>query len=244
MLMEPVIEKLYAMRLGAMVAAWQEQQQSGSSTELSFDERFALLVEAEHLSRDKRRLTRLLHSAELRFEDACLENVKAGAARGVDRATLGQLASCAWVDQHLNVLITGMTGVGKSYFACALAQAACRRGLRALYRRVPRLFDELALAKADGTYAKILATLARADVLILDDLGLGTPTDAQMHDLLEIVEDRYGRRSTVITSQLPVKKWHPWLADPTLADAILDRLVHNAHRVELKGDSLRKNDNQ
>jgi len=243
MLMEPVIEKLYAMRLGAMVAAWQEQQQDGASGELSFDERFALLVEAEHLARDKRRLSRLLRQAELRFEDACLEDVKASPARGVDRATLRQLGSCAWVDQSLNVLITGMTGVGKSYLGCALGQAACRRGLRAVYRRVPRLFDELALAKADGTYGKMLATLAKADVLVLDDLGLGTPTDAQLHDLLEIVEDRYGRRSTVITSQLPVKKWHDWLSDPTLADAILDRLVHNAHRIELKGGSLRKNDN-
>jgi DNA replication protein DnaC len=243
MLMEPVVEKLYAMRMGAMVAAWQQQQQDGSAGELSFDERFALIVEAEHLARDKRRLTRLLRQAELRLEDACVEDVKASTARGIDRATLRQLASCAWVDQHLNVLVTGMTGVGKSYLGCALAQAACRRGLRALYRRVPRLFDELALAKSDGSYAKVLHAMARADVLILDDLGLGTPTDAQLHDLLEIAEDRYGRRSTVITSQLPVKKWHDWLQDPTLADAILDRLVHNAHRIELKGGSLRKKDN-
>lgn len=241
MLIEPVIEKLYAMRMGAMVAAWQQQQQDGSMTELSFDERFAILVEAEHLARDKRRLSRLLKQAELRFEDACIEDVKTG--RGVDRATLRQLGTCAWVDQHLNVLLTGMTGVGKSYFACALAQAACRRGLRATYRRMPRLFDELALAKADGTYGRVLRTLAKTDVLVLDDLGLGTPTDAQLHDLLEVVEDRYGRRSTVITSQLPVKNWHQWLNDPTLADAILDRLVHNAHRIELKGGSLRKTDN-
>lgn len=241
MLMEPVMEKLYAMRMGAMVAAWQQQQEDGSIGELSFDERFALLVEAEHLARDKRRLSRLLRQADLRFQDACIEDVKTSSARGIDRATVRQLASGAWIDQHLNVLITGMTGVGKSYLACALGQAACRRGLRVLYRRTPRLFDELALAKADGTYAKALGKLAKTEVLILDDFGLGTPTDAQMHDLLEIVEDRYGRRSTVITSQLPVKNWHAWLHEPTLADAILDRLVHNAHRIELKGGSLRKN---
>lgn len=240
MLTEPVIEKLYAMRMGAMVAAWQHQQEDGAMSELSFDERFAMLVEAEHLARDKRRLSRLLKQAELRFPDACLEDVKTG--RGVDRATLRQLGSCAWIDEHLNVLITGMTGVGKSYFACALAQAACRRGLRAAYHRVPRLFDALGLAKADGTYGRVLRTLSKADVLILDDLGLGAPTDGQLHDLLEIVEDRYGRRSTIITSQVPVKNWHQWLNDPTLADAILDRLVHNAHRFELKGGSLRKTD--
>ncbi|MFP4596563.1 ATP-binding protein, partial [Ralstonia sp.] len=164
MLMEPVMEKLYAMRMGAMVAAWQQQQEDGSIGELSFDERFALLVEAEHLARDKRRLSRLLRQADLRFQDACIEDVKTSSARGIDRATVRQLASGAWIDQHLNVLITGMTGVGKSYLACALGQAACRRGLRVLYRRTPRLFDELALAKADGTYAKALGKLAKTEV--------------------------------------------------------------------------------
>jgi len=241
-LMEPVLEKLYAMRLGAMAAAWQSQQADGSIAELSFDERLALLVNAEHLARDKKRLIRLLRQADFRYPDACIEDLKTAVARGFDLATARQMGSCAWVDQHLNVIITGMTGVGKSYLGCALGQASCRRGLRALYRRVPRLFDELALAKADGTYAKTLRNLAKADVLILDDFGLGTPTDAQLHDLLEVVEDRYNRRSTVITSQLPVKKWHTWLGDPTLADAILDRLVHNAHRFDLKGGSLRKTD--
>jgi len=241
MMNEPILDKLYTMRLGAMAAAWQEQQRDTLIAELSFDERFGLLVESEHLARDNRRLHRRLKEADLRIAEACLEDVTASSARGVEKAMLHQFATCAWVDQHRNVIITGMTGVGKSYLGCALAQSACRRGLRALYRRVPRLFDELALAKADGTYTKVLARLKRADVLVLDDLGLGHLTAAQRHDLLEVVEDRYGRGSTVITSQLPIKKWHDWIADPTLADAILDRVVHNAYKVELQGSSRRKN---
>ena len=241
MMTEPILDKLYTMRLGAMAAAWQEQQRDLGISELSFDERFSLLVESEHLARDNRRLKRRLKEAELRLPDACIEDVSASSARGLEKATLHQLASCAWVDQHRNVLVTGMTGVGKSYLACALAQASCRRGLRALYRRVPRLFDELSLAKADGTYGKLLKRFQRADVLVLDDLGLGHLTAPQRHDLLEVIEDRYGRKSTVITSQLPIKKWHDWIGDPTLADAILDRLVHNAYKIELKGTSRRKN---
>ncbi|MCB9609051.1 MAG: ATP-binding protein [Polyangiaceae bacterium] len=199
------------------------------------------MVESEHLARDNRRLKQRLKEAELRIAEACLEDVATSSARGIEKATVHQFVTCAWVDQHRNVLITGMTGVGKSYLACALAQSACRRGLRALYRRVPRLFDELALAKADGTYTKVLAKLKRADVLVLDDLGLGHLTAAQRHDLLEVIEDRYGRSSTVITSQLPIKKWHDWIADPTVADAILDRLVHNAYKLDLQGNSRRKN---
>ena len=160
--------------------------------------------------------------------------------RAASKAMLRQFASGAWIDQNLSALITGATGVGKSYLACALGQNACRRGLRVLYRRMPRLFDELTLAKADGTYAKLLRKLARAQLLILDDLGLGSPSDAQRHDLLEVLEDRYGSRATVVTSQLPRESWHEWLGDPTLADAILDRLVHNAYKIDLTGPSRRK----
>jgi DNA replication protein DnaC len=151
-----------------------------------------------------------------------------------------QLATCTWIGEHLNVLVTGPTGVGKSYLASAIGQAACRKGLRVLYRRVPRLFEDLGLAKAEGTYSRALARLSAADVLVLDDLGIGTIKEAQRNDLLEVLEDRYGRSSTVVTSQLPVKKWHEWIGDPTAADAILDRVVHNAFKVELTGPSKRK----
>jgi len=240
-LTQPTIEKLYALRLGSMAAAFVEQQKDAKLSSLSFDERFGMLVDAEHLARDNRRIKALLKDADLRIANACLEDVDASAARGIDKALLRQLANCAWIDQHLNTLITGMTGTGKSYLACALGQAACRRGLRVIYRRMPRLFDELALARVDGTYAKTLRKLARADLLIIDDFGLGHPNDAQRHDLLEVLEDRYGTRSTAVTSQLPRESWHEWIGDETLADAILDRLVHNAYKIELKGPSRRKN---
>jgi DNA replication protein DnaC len=199
-----------------------------------------MLVDAEYLARDNRRLARLLKDADLRIPGACIEDVDTAAARGVDRAMLRQLATCGWIGEHLNVLVTGPTGVGKSYLASALGQAACRRGMRVLYRRVPRLFDEIALTRADGTYAKLLARLAKADLLVLDDLGMGTLTESHRHNLLEVMEDRYDRTATVVTSQLPIAKWHEWIGDPTVADAVLDRLVHNAYKLELRGNSKRK----
>ena len=240
MLQSPTIEKLNDLRLSTMAEAWQSQQRDAKIGALSFDERFSLLVDAEYQARDNRRLTRLLKDAQLRIPQASVEDVEASSARGIDKSMLRQLGSCAWVGEHLNVLIAGATGVGKSYLACALGQSACRKGLRVLYRRVPRLLDELALARAEGSYARLLAKLAKADVLVLDDWGLGAPKDAQRHDLLEVIEDRYGRVSTVVTSQLPIPNWHEWIGDPSLADAILDRLVNNAYKIELKGNSRRR----
>ncbi|MEZ4253909.1 MAG: IS21-like element helper ATPase IstB [Polyangiales bacterium] len=241
MLMEPTIEKLNFLRLAAMASAWVAQQKDPKVASLSFDERFSLLVDAEYLARDNRRLARLLKDAQLRIPTACVEDVRCSPQRGLDKAMLRQLAGCTWIGEHLNVLIAGPTGVGKSYLASALGQAACRKGFRVLYRRVPRLFDELALARAEGSYARFLARLAKADVLILDDFGLGGPLrEGPRHDLLEVLEDRYGRTSTVVTSQLEMKAWHEWIGDPTIADAILDRVVHNAYKLRLAGPSGRK----
>jgi len=240
MLQEPTLEKLYAMRLGAMAAAWEEQARSSNTHDLGFDERFAMLVDAEHLARENRRLKRLLRDADFRISEASIEGVRASAERGLPAAQLRQLGTGKWIVEHLNVLITGATGVGKSFLGCALGQLACRNGHKVAYRRLPRLFEEVTLAKAEGTYGKLLGRLAKVEVLILDDLGLGKLREAQRHDLLEVLEDRYGDRSTIVTSQLPLKRWHEWVGDPTLADAILDRLVHNAYKLELKGPSQRK----
>ncbi len=240
MMNEPTMEKLNALRLAAMAEAWTEQSKNPKMASLSFDERFGMLVDAEHLARDNRRLGRLLKDAQLRLPNACVEDIEASPARGIDRAMVRQLGADGWVHDHLNVLLSGPTGVGKSFIGCALAQNSCRRGHRVLYRRLPRLLDELALARADGSYARLLARLAKVDLLVLDDWGLGTLKEAQRHDLLEVVEDRYGRVSTVVTSQLPISKWHEWIGDPTLADAILDRLVNNAYKVDLKGHSRRR----
>lgn len=238
MLNQPTLEKLHGLRLSVMAGSWQEQVKDPKIGSLTFDERFALLVDAEHMARDNRRLSRLLKNAELRFPHACIEDVDT--SRGVDKAMLMQLAGCGWISEHLNVLITGATGTGKSYLGCALGQMACRRNLVVTYRRVPRLFEELGLARVDGSYARVLAKLAKADVLILDDLGVGTLKEPQRHDLLEVLEDRYGKLSTVVTSQMDHVRWHEWIADPTMADAILDRLVHNAYKLKLKGPSRRK----
>jgi DNA replication protein DnaC len=240
MLYEPTHQKLQELRLVTMASAWEMQEKDPKVAALSFDERFNLLVDAEYQARDNRRLTRLLKDAQLRIPDACVEDVSTSAARGLEKATLRQFSSCSWVTEHHNILVCGGTGVGKSYLACAVGQCACRKGFKVTYRRVPRLLDELALARADGTHAKVLAKLAKFDVLVLDDWGLGALRDSQRHDLLEVLEDRYGRASTVVTSQLPVDNWHEWIGDPTIADAILDRLVNNAYKVGLKGHSRRR----
>lgn len=240
MLNEPTLEKLYAMRLTAMAEAWLEQQKKPDVATLSFDERFGLLIDTEFLARENKRLQRLLDEAKLRLRNACLEDVDYPAKRNLDKSLVRQLASCRWITDHLNVIITGATGTGKSYLACALGNQACRSGLRTLYRRMPRLLDEISLARADGTYPRLLAKLARCDLLILDDWGLRPLKDAQRHDLLEILEDRYDTRATLVTSQLPKENWHDHIGDPSVADAILDRLVHNAYTLCLKGPSRRK----
>jgi DNA replication protein DnaC len=240
MLTEPTMEKLKAMRLEGLAAAWQEQLQNAKIQALAFDERFAMLVDAEWTWRENSRFKRALREAKLKIAQACVEDVDFPAKRDLDKSVVRNLASCRWVQEHQSILVSGMTGVGKSYFACALAHQACRKGFRATYRRTSRLFEELKLARADGSYPRLLARLARFDVLVLDDFAIQPITDVQRSDLLEVLEDRYGARSTIVTSQLDPKNWHDYLADPTLADAICDRLLSNAHRVVLKGPSRRK----
>lgn len=240
MLTEPTIDKLHSLHLNAMAAAWTAQREDPKLLGIDFDSRFGMLVDAEHLSRDNKRLARALREAKLRISTACIEDIDYAAKRELDRSLVRQLGTCAWIGVHANVIITGATGTGKSYIACALAQQACRTGYRALYRRVPRLLEELALAHADGTYTRLLGRLAKVDVLILDDWGLAPLRDQERRDMLEIFDDRHGTRSAIFTSQLPVEKWHDYVADPTIADALLDRIVHNAHRIKLRGPSRRK----
>ena len=240
MLNEPTMEKLRALRLDTLAAAWAEQQKNPESAKLAFDERLGLLVDAEHLARENKRLARLLKEAKLRLGQACVEEIDYPARRELDKAIIRQLATCRWVHEHQNVTVTGATGTGKTFVACALAQQACRKGHSAIYRRASRLFDELGLARADGSYVRLLAKLARVDVLVIDDWGLAPVREQERRDLLEVLEDRYGQRSTIMTSQLSTKQWHDHLADQTLADAILDRLLHNAHKIALKGPSRRK----
>jgi DNA replication protein DnaC len=239
MLPEQTMEKLYAMKLNGVAEAWEEQRQQPHSTDLNFDDRLALLVERQWIWKENRALATRLKYARLR-QAACLEDVDFRHPRGLKRATIDQLASCEWLRHHRNCLITGPTGVGKSYLACALAHKACREGFRALYYYVPKLFRELAVAQADGSLTRLLKKLARADLLIVDDWGLSPLKPDQYRLFLEILDDRQGNGATLITSQYPVNTWHELAGDPTVGDAILDRLVHNAHKLELKGDSLRK----
>lgn len=240
MLVTATVDKLHTLRLTGMATALSDQlEHPDHYSELEFTARLGLLVDREAQDRDNRRLTRNLKSARLRTP-ASVEDIDFRRPRGLDRTQILTLAEASWVTQHRDLIVVGPTGVGKTYLACALSQAAIRRGHRALYWRVPRLLDELQLARADGRAAHLMATWARIDVLVLDDLGLRPLTAAQAANLLEVIEDRHQRRSTILTSQLPIADWHASLGEPTLADAICDRLIHTAHRIELRGESLRK----
>jgi DNA replication protein DnaC len=239
MLTGPTLDKLIALNLGGMARALAEQRETPAYTELPFEDRLGLLVDREATERENRRLERHLRAARLRVT-ASVEDIDFRAARGLDRSVVLELAQARWVAAHQQVLLTGPTGVGKTYLACALAAAAIRAGHTALYARVPRLLAEIGTARVDGRLARLLAGWARVEVLVLDDFALQPLTDAQAADLLEVIEDRSGVRSTIVTSQLPVALWHEGLGEPTVADAICDRLLAGAHRIELTGASLRR----
>lgn len=239
MLHHPTLDKLQQLRLSGMHKALREQLDLPAIEELSFEERLGLLADRELTEREDRRLQTRLRQAKLR-QNACLEDLDYRAPRGLDKALITQLATGKWVRDGLNVILLGPTGVGKTWIGCALAQHACRQGYTVRYLRLPRLFEELRLAHADGRFPKLMATLAKTDLLVLDDWGLTTMDAEARRDLLELLDDRHGQRSTLVTSQLPIEHWHEVIGDPTLADAILDRLVHNAYRITLKGESMRK----
>jgi DNA replication protein DnaC len=239
MLIQPTLELLRRMKLQGMAEALKLQAEQPQLHQLPFEDRLALLVDAERAHRDQSRIKRLLRQAQFR-QQASLEDLDWRAGRGLDRSLMATLASCDWIRQALNLILTGPSGVGKSWIAEACGQAACRQGLSVRYERTHRMLETLRLAHADGTYSKRLAQLARTDLLILDDLGLKPLQAQERHDLLEVIEDRHGQHSTVITSQLPPDTWHQYLQEATIADAILDRIFHRAHRIELKGQSLRK----
>ena len=239
MLTEHTLDKLNAMKLGAMADAFQQQLQTGEAATLGFEERFGLLVDAESTAREQRKLQRRLQAAKLRYP-ASLEAVDFTRARQLNRQQVLTLGTCAWVAERHNLIVTGPCGIGKSFLACAFVERACRRGFTARYLRMPRLLHELAVGRGDGSYARLLNRLARLDLLAIDDWMLAPLRDTERRDLTEVIEDRAERASTLIASQLPVTDWHAVIGDPNQADAICDRLLHDAHRIELKGPSMRR----
>ncbi len=239
MLNEQTLEKLYAMKLNGMADAFKEQLQQPDMTELSFEERLALVVDRQWTWKEDRRMKRLFRNAKLKI-NGCVEDIDYKTPRGIDKSVILRLANCDWIRSAQNVIITGPTGVGKTYLACALANRACRMGFSAFYIRIPKLFQELAIATADGSYPKLMKKLSKARVLVIDDLGLAPMTAPERRDLLEVIEDRHALCSTIVATQLPIESWHDNICDPTIADAILDRLIHNAHKINLKGESMRK----
>jgi DNA replication protein DnaC len=239
MLNEHTLNQLRGLRLDGMVRAIEEQTTSTVAAALGFDERLILLVQREVAWRDDRRVERLLKAAKLKVSAACVEDINWRASRSLDRSLVAALAGGDWLRHAQNLLITGATGCGKTWLACALAHQAARSGFSVLYTRAARLFDELQVAHGDGSFARRLTQLAKLDLLVIDDFAISPMGVAERNDLLEVLDDRIGSRSTLITSQLPVKAWQTYLDDPTLADAILDRVVHSSHKIELKGKSLR-----
>ena len=241
MLNQATLDKMQAMKLATMVDALQEQQRSHQYADLSFEDRLGLLVDAEWTGREQRKLTRRLRVAKLRYP-ASLEDIDFKTPRGLDRQVVLALGGCTWIQEHQNLVLTGPTGTGKSFLACAFAERACRRGFNAIYVRAPRLLYDLAVARGDGSYSRLLTKLAKTDLLAIDDWLIAPLKDAERRDLLEVMEDRYERGSTLVATQLPITAWHETVGEPTLADAICDRLLHRAHRIQLKGASMRNTD--
>lgn len=239
MLTQQTLDKMNAMKFGAMAEAFEQQLGSGDYAKLSFEERVGLLVDNEWTAREQRKLTRRLRSAKMRYA-ASLENIDFKHPRGLNRQQVLSLGSCNWIQEGHNLLVLGPTGIGKSYLASAFVERACRRGFNARYVRMPRLLHEVAVGRGDGSYSRLLGRLAKLDLLAIDDWLLAPLRDAERRDLIEVVEDRAERSSTLIASQLPIKDWHGVIGDPNQADAICDRLLHNAHRIELKGTSMRR----
>ena len=239
MLNEQTLEKLYAMKLNGMADAFKDQLQQPNLAELCFEERFGLLVDYHWSWTENRRMKRLLSNAKLKI-NGCVEDIDFKTPRGINKSVILHLANCEWIKNAQNIIITGPTGVGKTYLSCALANRACRMSFSAFYIRIPNLFQQLAIARADGSYPKIMKKLTKTKVLVLDDLGLAPMNAAERRDLLEVIEDRHSLSSTIVATQLPIENWHDNIRDPTIADAILDRLIHNAHKINLKGESMRK----
>lgn len=239
MLTQATIDKMHTLKLTSLAEAFDRQIRSSECAALSFEERVGMMIDAEYDAREQRKLTRRLRWAKLRYPDASLEDIDWQATRGLDRQVVLSLGRCGWIRDCQNLLITGPAGVGKSWIACAFAQRACRSGHSATYVRAPRLHHELAVARGDGSYGRLLARFAKTDLLVIDDFALSPLKDQERRDLLEILEDRHERASTLVTSQLPSKTWHEAVGEATLADAICDRLIPGAHKLELKGPSQR-----
>jgi DNA replication protein DnaC len=239
MMHQQTLDKLHALRWHGLAEAWRRQGENPEVASLSFDERFSLLVDQHWTWRENQAMASRLKKSKLPAEP-CVEDIDFRHPRGLDRSLIRTLADSRWVAQHHSILFTGPTGVGKSWLAQALAQKACRDGYTVCYRPIPKLFRELMVARADGSLGRVLETLARTDVLVVDDFAMAPLNEQERRDFLEICDDRYNRRSMILTSQLPVEKWHAQMGDPTVADSILDRLVHNAYRIELSGESIRK----
>ncbi|MFO7716306.1 IS21-like element helper ATPase IstB [Desulfosarcina sp.] len=239
MMTQQTIDKLHDMKLTAMADAFAEQMGKPDLGELSFEDRLAMLVDRQWTFKEDRRMTRLLRTAKLR-DSACIENVDFKTPRALDKSLVVRLAGSDWIKRAQNVIILGPTGVGKTYLACAIANSACRNGFAVMYKRAPRLYQEVAVARADGSYPKLMNRLSKIKILVIDDFCISPMTDPERRDLLEVLEDRQSISSTIIATQVPVENWIAHIGDPTLADAILDRLIHNAHRINLKGESMRK----